>query len=530
MKNKKKDKDNVKFDYGLIIKLCLVLVIIFVVVIKANQGTNENKGSFFTYQSNDFNDEFLYYKTNYLTLDNYASLEASEKYYQNLNVTFVGKITKILSNNNHKYEILIDNTLMEDEKEVVLNIKTLTELKEDNFVLVYGKFQEFKEVKVAEETKKLPYILGDEIYVGDTSGKFAVYNKDRLEKISDMIFNKKTTVSDITDEGASVNVNTSNDEFKNLELSTEEGSITKEDGNNKITLYPSLNNKNYIAIKYNSVSNKLIISYYNKNFKEKWSLDYKCYQEPVYDFSSTYLYIMVDDDLYVINLKEGKEEVKKTIGEKLAIYNVDNKIMAISKIASSAITIYDKDLKTLATVASNLGISKVDSIILSDTDEIILNVYYQGYENSELLGIAKGNTKFLDTKDVSNYVPTEKPVEKKTEYSNIKEINYASFYEKINAKEDFIIILTGKTCSHCRAYKPVLNEVLKKYKLNVYELEVWGLTDMERLQVDKYFSNFRGVPTTAFIKNGEENVDGRLVGEVADEDIVNALQANGFIK
>ena len=45
------------------------------------------------------------------------------------------------------------------------------------------------------------------------------------------------------------------------------------------------------------------------------------------------------------------------------------------------------------------------------------------------------------------------------------EIKYDKLMEKINNKEDFVLLLSQTTCEHCMDFKPKLNKVSKKYKL-----------------------------------------------------------------
>ena len=113
-------------------------------------------------------------------------------------------------------------------------------------------------------------------------------------------------------------------------------------------------------------------------------------------------------------------------------------------------------------------------------------------------------------------------------YSNIKQLNLKEVESKLKQKESFILLLTGTTCPHCLNYKPVLNEVLKEYNLEVYELDVWALTKEEKEKLKQIF-NVGGVPTTLFIVNGQEDETKRLVGNKPKETIIAYLKDNGYI-
>lgn len=110
------------------------------------------------------------------------------------------------------------------------------------------------------------------------------------------------------------------------------------------------------------------------------------------------------------------------------------------------------------------------------------------------------------------------------------EIKYDKLMEKINNKEDFVLLLSQTTCEHCMDFKPKLNKVSKKYKLYTYYIEVNLLNDEER-QGLKNIISYDGTPTTVFIFNGtEKTVANRLDGSVSEEKIIAKLKSNGFIE
>ena len=79
-------------------------------------------------------------------------------------------------------------------------------------------------------------------------------------------------------------------------------------------------------------------------------------------------------------------------------------------------------------------------------------------------------------------------------------------------------------------FKPKLERVANKYKLNIYYLET-DLLDKETSKELKTKFSFSGTPTTVFVINGEEKTAAtRINGDVSEEKIVSKLKSNGFIK
>ena len=116
-----------------------------------------------------------------------------------------------------------------------------------------------------------------------------------------------------------------------------------------------------------------------------------------------------------------------------------------------------------------------------------------------------------------------------TKYSNIKEISFTDFKQKVNKKETFIVVFTQTTCGHCYEYKPVLNQVLVDNKLTVYEINLKALTADEVQELRKY-TEVTYTPLTAFYKKGKETSANDRLGNVNKEIIIEALKKHKYIK
>lgn len=114
--------------------------------------------------------------------------------------------------------------------------------------------------------------------------------------------------------------------------------------------------------------------------------------------------------------------------------------------------------------------------------------------------------------------------------SYLKEIKYKDVIEKINNKDTFVLLISQTTCSHCLEYKPKLETVANKEKINIYYIEYDLLSKEDTENFNKYIS-FSGTPTTVFFTNGEEKTAAtRINGSASIEKIESKLKSNGFIK
>ena len=110
-------------------------------------------------------------------------------------------------------------------------------------------------------------------------------------------------------------------------------------------------------------------------------------------------------------------------------------------------------------------------------------------------------------------------------------IEYKEIINKIENKEDLVLLISQTTCSHCESYKPKLKDVAKKYKVEIYYIDIDLLEEDEYDELDSYLSiGSSGTPLTIFLKNGDEStVANRIKGDTSKEKIVKKLKSNGFI-
>lgn len=112
-------------------------------------------------------------------------------------------------------------------------------------------------------------------------------------------------------------------------------------------------------------------------------------------------------------------------------------------------------------------------------------------------------------------------------YSNIEKISLSTLKEMIKKKRSFVIVISQTYCSHCIAYKPVYNEVLKSNKVKGYELDLLTLSENEYEEFKNILS-ISGTPTTLVYIDGVAQQD-ILVGSVTKQDLNDYLSKYGFI-
>lgn len=114
--------------------------------------------------------------------------------------------------------------------------------------------------------------------------------------------------------------------------------------------------------------------------------------------------------------------------------------------------------------------------------------------------------------------------------SYMKKISYNEYKDLITNKETFILEIMRTDCSACINFKPKIEEVAKKYKIEVKYINTDDLTDEEykNLEID---TGITGTPTVIFYNDGiEKTKSSRINGSVSIDRIISKFKTNGFIE
>ena len=109
-------------------------------------------------------------------------------------------------------------------------------------------------------------------------------------------------------------------------------------------------------------------------------------------------------------------------------------------------------------------------------------------------------------------------------YINVKELK-----NKINNKDDFVLVFTQEGCSHCESYYPIINNVSKNFDIKIYDINLTDLNTEEINELNK-IASINGTPTTLFFIDGEEQTTlNRINGQTTEEKLVTKLKKLGYI-
>lgn len=107
-------------------------------------------------------------------------------------------------------------------------------------------------------------------------------------------------------------------------------------------------------------------------------------------------------------------------------------------------------------------------------------------------------------------------------------LSYNDIQEKVNNKDDFILIVSQTTCSHCASYKPKVKTIAKEYGIDIYyidyDVDSNGKEFLEEFNLDG------ATPITLFINEGKEtSILNRIEGDVSKNTALSKFKKMGFI-
>ena len=136
-----------------------------------------------------------------------------------------------------------------------------------------------------------------------------------------------------------------------------------------------------------------------------------------------------------------------------------------------------------------------------------LSVYINSLFNSPNISENYYDNNLNNNLDINNNLDDNT----KIEYNKLKELSVNDIKNKINYKENFILLISQSSCSHCISYIPKLEQLAKEKEMSIYYISVDLLSNKDRDEIDNLI-DYSGTPTTIFYINGKEDLSIRISG------------------
>ena len=359
-----------------------------------------------------------YYDNDYFEI---YSTEALQKYPQ----VFKGaklKITplvvkKIIKSTDEEYEVLVSGgyTMEQSTEEIEYALKG-TQLEErlieGECIQVYGKYTDVNTYQVDGKSYTVPTITPINIVRGDenrfsfdtinTVAKYIFGNDIKVTKPSDDDFLNDWEDNDMQVDYYKVTLdNQSNANFKSFKMYKNTGYIDYNRTENNLsdnvskTLRVSSDFEHFIIETRDSKLNKYYIDYFDKSYNKLWSREFDCKlttsSVSTIDYTTEKMAIVVDNDLYLIDLETGENIIEPVIvGTKMKVNMFDDGIILIG----------NENKDTIMKVDFN---GNILYRVNADTSMLISDVYTQIVNNKlvvRMIGMSNDeniqNTKMLE--------------------------------------------------------------------------------------------------------------------------------------
>lgn len=291
-------------------------------------GKNEFNMNF-QEQYDDILDRYLNYQS--IPINNYNGLKVNTKLYKEALISFKFYVKKVLEEHDDKYKIevvLIDEYINSEDQILVIEgeYKNGNRLSEEYGVMykAYGIYKKMENYTIDGISYVLPKIEIDKIVKQSEFGIPAIYTQTEIRNISKSFFNNSSvTVAEGGPTGEDIEngnwypyyittLNTSgNNMFSKFKFYADDGLIAvrpeKDEGNVNRFISKASDGKGYIMTTY--TSNYLEVQLYDENFKQIWSREFEKVERYTWDNNNYRIALVINNDLYYINEKNGKNIV-----------------------------------------------------------------------------------------------------------------------------------------------------------------------------------------------------------------------------
>lgn len=291
-------------------------------------GKNEFNMNF-QEQYDDILDRYLNYQS--IPINNYNGLKVNTKLYKEALISFKFYVKKVLEEHDDKYKIevvLIDEYINSEDQILVIEgeYKNGNRLSEEYGVMykAYGIYKKMENYTIDGISYVLPKIEIDKIVKQSEFGIPAIYTQTEIRNISKSFFNNSSvTVAEGGPTGEDIEngnwypyyittLNTSgNNMFSKFKFYADDGLIAvrpeNDEGNVNRFISKASDGKGYIMTTY--TSNYLEVQLYDENFKQIWSREFEKVERYTWDNNNYRIALVINNDLYYINEKNGKNIV-----------------------------------------------------------------------------------------------------------------------------------------------------------------------------------------------------------------------------
>ena len=342
-----------------------------------------------------------YFDNDYFSVAQYDYLQRYPQVFEGAQIHCVAQIDRVLSYSGDEYQALafiFDMTSGEVFDEdytntnyIVVNGKQkgIERIIEGDILQIYGRYTSVDSYEIDGSSFLFPTIdLYETTYINDSSR----FSPDFIKKVAKSIFGPNIEVrnavagEDYTDSEISWQFgydpymiceleNQTNSKFTSFRFYTERGRIDDAKAASsepmldlfttnivrEVEFAPDF--QHYLTFTYDTDLNTLNLDYYDASFNKIWNREFSETQNAAYDYTEKALYLVANNDYYVISLEDGSDLIEPAfVGQKTRVAKIEDGVILINGSVSDTIMKIDLDGNILWKTNTNLASDNIECI------------------------------------------------------------------------------------------------------------------------------------------------------------------------
>ena len=319
--------------------------------------------------------------------------------FQNANVVTSVAVVKVLESTNDEFKILgvdcgqsmynyYENSELEDiptEQLLVISGKQLNQrLITGEVLVVYGRYENVQNTEIDGKTYMVSNVTANNVVRYNGENYIKKHDYDEIKNVAEFIFGKDIKISEDNNNPDYYKIvldNQSNVNFKSFNMSKSLGSITYNKQDNNLSsniekhLYISADFEHYIVTTYDINTKHLYIDYFNIDLEKIWGREFEYTSTEIkvspMDYTSDKMAIVVDNDLFLIDLETGENIIEPVlVGGKIKVNMMEGGIILIGNDTKDRVMKVDYKGNILFKINSK----EYDTELLGEIAEVELQV------------------------------------------------------------------------------------------------------------------------------------------------------------
>lgn len=302
-----------------------------------------------------------YFDVDYLNVSEYNSLQKYPEIFRNAQISINGLVIKMLETNDSTYQCLVwmngnpgigDECVQPTNNEFFVATGKHPEngrITEGDWLQWYGRYQDVKNYTINGNKSYYPSLSVNYTVKCNQAGTEERFDLSEIQKVAKAILGENIKIKEpIYGEDFTLDElhypqykfylvtpdNQSNANFSKFEFSQMNGFIR--DANSTLEeerrFFVSADFQHYIITVYERNLKLMYLEYYDRDYNKLWSREFQNVDNAVLDYTSETIYLVADNDLYMIDAKNGEDISQPVlVGEKTTINVVQDGIIMVGK-------------------------------------------------------------------------------------------------------------------------------------------------------------------------------------------------------